>query len=106
MSDPVGLIGSSQLGNTAGIGQRPGPAGVRVDPSAPTFKDVLLDNLAKVNQLQQDASTAIEDLSTGKRNDLETVLLATQRADTAFKMLQSVRNKVMEAYEEIKSIRV
>jgi len=106
MSDPVGLIGSSQLGNTGGIGHRPGLGAVRADPNAPTFKDVLLDNLAKVNQLQQDASTAIEDLSTGKRNDLETVLLATQRADTAFKMLQSVRNKVMEAYEEIKSIRV
>ncbi len=106
MSDPVGLIGTTRFGEAGGIGQRPVTGGAQAEPGAQTFKDVLLDNLAKVNQLQQDATTAIEDLSTGKRNDLETVLLATQRADTAFKMLQSVRNKVMEAYEEIKSIRV
>jgi flagellar hook-basal body complex protein FliE len=37
---------------------------------------------------------------------MEGVILATQKADTAFRMLQSVRNRVMEAYEEIKQIRV
>lgn len=65
-----------------------------------------MDSLKDVNKLQQEATTAIEDLSTGKRNDVEGVLLATQKADMAFKMLLSVRNKVQAAVEEIKQLRV
>lgn len=65
-----------------------------------------MQNLNEVNKLQQDASKAIEDLQTGKREDLEGVILATQKADTAFRMLQSLRNKVVDAYDEVKQIRV
>ena len=65
-----------------------------------------MNNIREVNSLQQDASKAIEDLQAGRRTDMEGVILATQKADTAFRMLQSVRNRVMEAYEEIKQIRV
>jgi flagellar hook-basal body complex protein FliE len=82
--------------------RRPGPA----DPAAPSFKDILLENLKQVNRLQQEATTAVEDLATGKRNDVEGVLIATQKADLAFKMMLSVRNKVMAAYEEVKQMRV
>lgn len=104
MIDPLGLIGASQQ-----IGPSPSrlPAGgVAGDPNGPSFKDVLMENLKQVNQLQQDASTAIEDLATGRRADIETVFMATAQADTAFRMLQQLRNKVMDAYEEIKQIRV
>lgn len=109
MADPLGLIGQS-VGGMGGVrGGLPlhKPAG---DPSAPTdgpsFKDVLMKNLEQVNKLQQEATTAIEDLQTGRRGDVEGVLLATQKADTAFRMLLSVRNKVQAAFEEIKQIRV
>jgi flagellar hook-basal body complex protein FliE len=88
-------------------GRTRAPAGgVPADPNAPSFKDVLMENIRQVNKLQAEASTAIEDLQTGKRNDVEGVLLATQKADTAFRMLVSVRNKLSQAYEEIKQIRV
>ena len=104
MSDPLGLVG--RIGTGTGV-QRPTPAGGQpLEPNQPTFKDVLLENIKQVNQLQQDATTAIEDLQTGNRSDVEGVILATQKADTAFRMLQSVRNKMMDAYEEIKQMRV
>ena len=106
MVDPLGLIRATQVtGLTPAGGRTPGvgPGGTVEGPS---FKDVLLENLGKVNQLQQDATTAIEDLHTGRRADLETVLAATAKADTAFRMLLAVRNKMMDAYEEIKQIRV
>ena len=108
MSDPLGLIGKAGgLGpiQPHGIG-RPPAGGAPVDPNAPTFKDVLMGELKQVNQLQQDATRAIEDLQTGRRDDLEGVLIATQQADNAFRMLLQVRNKMMEAYDEIKQIRV
>lgn len=107
MSDPVGLIGGGGLRpiEPPGAGRTPA-GGSPADPAGPSFKDVLKGNLREVNKLQQDATRAMEDLATGKRDDLETVLTATQKADAAFRMLLAVRNKMMEAYQEIKDIRV
>ena len=48
----------------------------------------------------------IEDLVTGKRDDMESVLIATQKADTAFHLLLQVRNKVVDAYDEVKQMRI
>jgi len=103
MADPLGLIGGAG-------GVRPTP---KVGPGAQTqqgeeagsFKDLLMENLSQVDALQKDATQAIEDLQTGKRDDLEGVLVATQQADAAFRMLLQVRNKMLEAYDEIKQIR-
>lgn len=102
MSDPLGLIGASGASRAAST-----PAGgVPADPNAPSFKDLLMKNIEQVNQLQQDATRAIEDLTAGKRADVEGVLLAAQKADSAFRLLQGLRNKVMQAYDEIQQIRV
>lgn len=108
MADPIGLIGAG--GNTP-INPSQAPAARRDlptpgSPNTPTFKQLLMDNLRSVNQLQQDATQAIEDLQTGRRDDVETVLLATQKADLAFRTIQALRNKVMEAYDEVRQIRV
>jgi flagellar hook-basal body complex protein FliE len=103
LADPLGLIRSVSPGSLGGPSQlAPRPA----ETGGPSFKDVLMDSLKDVNKLQQEATTAIEDLNTGKRNDVEGVMLATQKADMAFKMLLSVRNKVQAAVEEIKQLRV
>ena len=57
-------------------------------------------------QLQEDAKTAIEDYTAGNRTDVEGVISATKQAETAFKMFLQVRNKVMDAIEEVKQINV
>ncbi|TVQ59814.1 MAG: flagellar hook-basal body complex protein FliE [Phycisphaerales bacterium] len=111
MSDPLGLIGAQHgitqpLPGAGGQTGRTPAGGLPLDPNAPSFKDVLLENINQVNKLQQDATAATEDLLAGRRDDVEGVLIATQKADTAFRMLLQVRNKVMDAYEEIKQIRV
>lgn len=103
MTDPIGLAGlagksgmNPARANQAGAGTQDGP----------DFKAVLIKNLSEVNALQQDATRATEDLMTGRRDDLEGVIMATEKADTAFKMLQAMRNQVMQAYDEIKQMRV
>ncbi len=103
MADPLGLIGNT-AGGVGGVGST--PRGPTPEPGGPSFKDVLMENLKRVNELQQEATAAAEDLQSGKRTDVEHVLLATQKADTAFRALQAVRNKVIQAYEEIQQIRV
>lgn len=104
MPDPLGLIGSSGAGPLDP--RRALAGGAAPTPSGPSFKDVLMKNLVEVNQLQQDASSAIEDLTAGKRTDLEGVMIAVEKADTAFRAVQAIRNKVIQAYEEIQQTRV
>jgi len=115
MADPLGLVGNPQQGQGPGPAQQPqspqAAGGIRAPQSGENadgtgFKDVLMDEIQQVDKLQQDAQTAIEDLQTGKRDDVDAVMMAKVQADTAFKMLLEVRNKLMDAYEEVKQIRV
>lgn len=103
MSDPIGLISG---GGGTPIQPRPSASGADAPRQGPSFADYLKKNLDEVNGAQQDATRAVEDLMSGERTDLEGVILATEKADTAFRMLQQMRNKVMAAYEEVKQIRV
>lgn len=103
MSDPLGLISNISATNRLSPVR---PAGPQPEGGQSAFKEMLQQQIEKVNQLQHDANTAIEDLAAGRRDDLESVIMATQKADLAFKMLLQVRNKVMDAYEEVKQIRV
>ena len=102
MSDPLGLIPGAQ-GPAPIEGLRPLSANA---PEGPGFKDVLLKNIEQVNRLQQDAASAVEDLATGRRGDVDGVLIAKQKADVAFQLLVQVRNTLQEAYDEIQQIRV
>lgn len=101
MTDRVGLAGLSGKG-----GMLPGKPRTQDAGEGADFKSLLMKNLQDVNSVQQEASNATQDLMAGRRKDLEGVILATEKADTAFKMLQAMRNQVMEAYEEIKQMRV
>jgi flagellar hook-basal body complex protein FliE len=102
MTDPLGLIGSaSGAGQVRAQGQ---PTG-NPDPNKPSFKDVLLKNLDEVNKLQEDAVKAVDEGLTGKTS-IENVMLATNKADMAFKMIQAVRNQVLKAYDDIQQMRV
>jgi flagellar hook-basal body complex protein FliE len=105
MSDPLGLINSA--GNVGGI-RPPGMGAPRIggNEGGPSFKDVLMKNIEQVNKLQKDAESAIEDLASGKRDDVDGVLIANKKAEMAFQLLQQVRNKLVDAYEEIKQMRV
>ena len=70
------------------------------------FKDLLLDSIHEVNRMQQDADRAVEAMSTGGEVNPAEVLTAVQKADLAFRMLMQVRNKLVEAYQEVRDIRV
>jgi flagellar hook-basal body complex protein FliE len=56
--------------------------------------------VAKVDDLQQASDTSVEDLLTGKTNDITAVVAAAAKADMSFKVLVGVRNKLIEAYKQ------
>src|SRR5688500_300238 len=66
-----------------------------------SFKDVLLDSIEQVNQMQLDADHAVETLMTGGDVDPAQVLTAVQKADLAFRMMMQTRNKLLEVYQQI-----
>ncbi|MCX8065053.1 MAG: flagellar hook-basal body complex protein FliE [Candidatus Hydrogenedentes bacterium] len=71
-----------------------------------SFKDVLLEAVSEVQRLQEEADTTIKQLVSGEIKDVSEVMIAVQRADTAFQTLMAVRNKVIAAYEEIMRMQI
>ena len=103
MTDPVGLIGSSgALSRDLSQLQNLAPS----KGTGSSFADTLQEQINTVNDLQRDAKEAVEDLWAGRRVDIESVMIATEKADTAFRLLVQVRNKVLAAYDELKQMRV
>src|SRR5262245_10063214 len=84
-------------------------SGVDLKPAAPapasagqaSFGDVLKDSLSQVNTLQQEADGAIQSLATGGTSTLHDTMLALQQAELSFKLMMQVRNKIVEAYQEV-----
>ena len=80
--------------------------GLRVPENSASFKDYLLESIQEVNSMQQAADQAVEKLVTGGDVNPAEVLTAVQKADIAFRMMLQVRNKLVQAYEEVQAIRV
>ena len=93
-----------QPAGPGGVGQRSGSVrgsqGQDID-----FKEVLMDSLDKVNALQQDAADAVEGLIRGETQDMSEVFSAMRKAEVAFSLLMEIRNKMVDAYQEIQQIR-
>lgn len=78
----------------------------RVAPGGKDFKTVLLESLNQVNDLQQEATAGVERLATGDTENMAEVFSAVRKAQVAFGLLMEIRNKLMDAYEEIQQMRV
>ena len=75
-------------------------------PGSASFKDVLFDSIQQVNELQADAQKAVEGLATGEQDNLAQVMTAVQKADLAFRTLMQIRNKLVDAYQELRQMRL
>ena len=82
------------------------PGAVDAAEGSGSFKNFLLKSIHEVNSMQQDADRAVEKLVTGGDVNPAEVLTAVQKADLAFRLMIQVRNKMVQAYEEVKNIRV
>ena len=70
------------------------------------FKSVLLDSLNEVNRLQNEADEGVQRLLTGETKNVAEVMAAVNKAGIAFDLLMEVRNKMVEAYQEIQQMRL
>jgi flagellar hook-basal body complex protein FliE len=70
------------------------------------FGQVLNETLDSLNQVDNDANNAIARLAAGEDVELHQVMLAVQQADIAFNLALQVRNKLVEAYQEVMRMQV
>ena len=71
-----------------------------------SFKNLLVESIQQVNTMQHDADKLVETLVTGGDVNPAEVLTAVQKADLSFRMMMQVRNKAMQAFDEIRNIRI
>ncbi len=84
---------------------------VRPDSTLPndgsdSFAKTLENAVNRVNELQKDADKKMQDLSTGKNTNVAEVMIASEKADIALRLMTQVRNKVIDAYHEIMKMQV
>jgi flagellar hook-basal body complex protein FliE len=70
--------------------------------SSPTpFADLLTDAVGQVNQLEGQAHEAVAGLMTGTGVDVHQAMIATQKAGMAFELALALRNKAVQAYQQV-----
>lgn len=110
MSDPLGLISNNPAQGASASGMKGlsglgGPANGKSATKGLDFKNDLMSQIAEIDKLQQNAEQVKIDAVSGEAS-LDQVIVATETADTAFRMLLAVRNKLVDAYDEVKNVRV
>jgi flagellar hook-basal body complex protein FliE len=92
----------SAIANISGLSQAfPTQATQPVQNPVNDFGDLLGKMVGKVSDLQAHADQSIQSLATGESKGLHEVMLAVEKASISFQMLTQVRNKAVEAYQEI-----
>ena len=71
-----------------------------------SFGDMLKSAISTVNEVQKQSDVEIQKLMAGETQDLHTTMIAVQKADLSFQMMMQVRNKIVQAYQEIMRMQV
>lgn len=69
------------------------------------FQDMFNGFLKDVNEMQLKADESIQKMVSGEVKDVHQVMLAVGEAKVAFNLLLEIRNKTMEAYQEVLRMR-
>lgn len=65
------------------------------------FTDFLDQKLTEVNEKQLEAENVTENFIKGTEKDIHNVLLKTQEAKMSLEMAVEIRNKIVDAYNEL-----
>ena len=71
---------------------------------ASSFESVLKNAVSGVEQLHTNAQEQVTELAKGDRQDIHSVMIAVEKADVAFQLMMQVRNKIVNAYQEVSKL--
>jgi flagellar hook-basal body complex protein FliE len=69
-----------------------------------SFSSVLSNAVHTVDQLHTSAASQVSNLLRGGGGDLNDVMVAVEKADVAFQLMMQVRNKIVNAYQDIEKM--
>lgn len=95
----------SSLGSIGNIGDLPKLSSMQ--PSGEEdggFSGVLKNALQQVNVLDSGANQQIGTMLKGGNTDMSSVMIAVEKADVAFQLMMQVRNKIVNAYQDIEKM--
>ncbi len=79
--------------------------GLSVTPGARTdgagFGEALRQALGQVSDLQRTADASVQEFSLGRSRDVAGTLIAVEKANLGFQLTLQIRNRLLEAYQEI-----
>jgi flagellar hook-basal body complex protein FliE len=79
----------------------PAPQASQVSQAENTFAGFLNSTLDQVDKAQQEGYDAVAKLNTGEAKNMHEVMIAVEQADLSLRMLVQVRNKALQAYNDI-----
>ena len=88
----IGSIGSLQ----SGLMGKDSPQG--------GFGEFLSNALNQVNTLTQGADQQVGNLLQGGNADMSSVMVAVEKADVSFQLMMQVRNKIVNAYQDLEKM--
>lgn len=86
------ISGTAPTGATGPLGSESSQGG---------FGATLKNAMNQVDQASANSQSQVSDLLQGNRQDVQNVMIAVEKADVAFQMMMQVRNKIVNAYEEV-----
>jgi flagellar hook-basal body complex protein FliE len=100
----VGIVGETgpllpteaapEAGAGSGIGSAQSSGGV-------SFEGILLKTVEQADQADRVANAKIDALSRGASDDLHGTMIAAREADISIKLVGTLRNKLLDAFQEI-----
>jgi flagellar hook-basal body complex protein FliE len=71
-----------------------------------SFGSILKDSIQEINQLQAKADQAIAKVEVENSGSIHEAMIALEKADISFRAMMQVRNKIIEAYQEVMRMQV
>jgi flagellar hook-basal body complex protein FliE len=93
----LGGIPSSYMPDSSALG-----AGS--DAGSTSFGDVLKGAVQSVDQINDNAAAQVSNLLQGGNVDVNSVMIAVEKADVSFQLMMQVRNKIVSAYQDIEKM--
>lgn len=101
MIDPLSTYGVSPIAKPASA-----PAPGKAKAGGQDFASVIREQLDSVSKMQTEADANVQKLVTGQSQSVTDVFVATRKAEVAFSLMMEIRNKLVDAYQEIQNLRV
>ena len=95
----------SSIGSTAPLPLRPSDSSA-TSQAKKGFGDILTSTIQQVNNDQIGGDQAIQKLQAGDASHLHEVMIAVEEADISLRMLVQMRNKALQAYDEIMRMQI